>query len=191
MYWNPVTGLDGTGTTTFQLSFSPGSTDYRFGGVSVYTDALPNYTEFSNLFDQWRITRVMVRIDYGVDMFSNSGVSYNPPLVHHVTDYDDPGDLTLTAMMEYPQVRVHSFKQNGYTALTLGLSPMPLRDIAGSGVATGYAPSSVSPFLRTAEMTIPHYGLKYALAGAGASVNAVIGYFNIVVWYDLEFCNPK
>lgn len=191
LYWNPVSGIDGTGTTTMQLTFSPGATDYRLGGVSVYTDSLPNMTDFTNLFDQWRITNVMVRIDYGTDMFSNSGVSYAHPLVYHVTDYDDSTDLTLSAMLEYPQIRIHQFKQDGYTPLVLSLEPMPLRDIAGSGVATGYAPSSVSPFIRTAETTIPHYGLKFAIGGAGASINAVIGYLNVIIWYDLEFCNPK
>lgn len=191
VYWNPVAGLDGTATTTMQLSFSPGATDFRFGGVSVYTDALPNSAEFSALFDQYRVKDIMIRIDYGNNVWDNSGVSYGTPLVQYVADYDDPGDLTLTAMQEYPQMRVHSFNQNGYTPLILKLNPVPLRDIAGSGVATGYAPSSVSPFLRTAEMSIPHYGLKFAVNGAGASVNSVLGYFNVIVWYDLELTNPK
>lgn len=133
----------------------------------------------------------MVRIDYGNHVFDNSGVSYAVPLLNYVADYDDPGDLTLTAMQEYPQMRVHSFNQNGYTPLILSLKPVPLRDIAGSGVATGYAPSSVSPFLRTAEMSIPHYGLKFALNSAGASANAVLGYLNVIIWYDLELANPK
>jgi len=41
--------IDGALATTMQLSFSPGATDYRFGGVSVYTTAIPNLAEFSNL----------------------------------------------------------------------------------------------------------------------------------------------
>lgn len=191
LYWNPVTGIDGTSTTTLQLTFSPGQTDYRLGGVSVYVDPLPNLSEFTNLFDQWRITNVIARIDYSIDMFSNSGLGYTPPFVYHVTDYDDPGDLSLNSMLEYPQVRIHQFKQDGYTPLVLSLSPKPLRDIAGTGLSTGYSPSNVTPFIRTAETSIPHYGLKFAMGAAGATSNAVIGYFNVIIWYDLEFCNPK
>jgi hypothetical protein len=191
IYWNPVAGLDGSTTSDMQFSFSPGATDYRLGGVSVYTDALPNLSEFTALFDQWRIKSVMMRIDYTIGQFSNSGVAYDPPLLSYVADYDDSTQITLSSMLEYPQVRIHNFQENGYTPLILQLEPVPLRDIAGSGVATGYAPSTVAPFLRTAETSIPHYGLKMALNGAGASVNAVLGYFNIIVWYDLEFTNPK
>lgn len=191
VYWNPVSGLDGTTYADMQLSFSPGATDYRFGGVSVYTDALPNLSEFTALFDQYRVKSVMIRIDYTMHQWSNSGVSYAPPIMSYVTDYDDPGQLTLTNMQEYPQQRVHNFLENGYSPLILQFEPVPLRDIAGSGVATGYAPSTVAPFLRTAETSIPHYGLKFALNGAGASVNAVIGYFNCIVWYELELTNPK
>lgn len=191
IYWNPVSGLDGTGTTDLQISFSPGATDWRFGGVSVYTDSLPNNSEFSALFDQWRIKSIIMRADYTVHQWDNSGVSYSIPLVSYVADYDDPGQLTLSAMQEYPQQRIHNFSENGYSPLLLQLQPVPLRDIAGSGVATGYAPSTVAPFIRTSEFSIPHYGLKLALIGNGASVNAVLGYFNISVWYDLELTNPK
>lgn len=191
VYWNPVTGLDGTGTTDMQISFSPGATDWRFGGVSVYTDTLPNNSEFTALFDQWRIKSVILRADYSIHQWDNQGVSYSVPLVSYVTDYDDPGQLTLAAMQEYPQQRVHSFMEGGYTPLLLQFEPVPLCDIAGSGLATGYAPSTVAPFLRTAEVSIPHYGLKLALSGFGASANVVQGYFNFVVWYELEFTNPK
>lgn len=190
--WYPTGGLDATGLSTMQVTFSPGATDWRLGGVSVYTDALPNSAEFSNLFDQYKVSNVMVRCDYTINNLTNSGpTSAGVPLMFHTLDYDDPGDLTLNGMLEYPQSRVHSFQTGGYQPLMLSFKPRPLMDVAGSGVSTGYSPTQVVPFLRTAEMTIPHYGLKFAINVNGASGGTIIGYFRFVIWYDLEFTNPK
>jgi len=174
-----------------QLTFAPGATDFRLGGVSIYSDALPNSTEFSQLFDQYRIAGVTVRIDFSVNVYSNSGSSYSPPLAYFIADYDDPQDATVSAVLQYPQVVTHSWTENGYKPFIAHIKPKPLRDVAGSGIGTGYSPMSSAPFIRTSDMTIPHYGVKMALVNNGASANAVIGSFLINVFYDLEFINPK
>lgn len=174
-----------------QLTFAPGATDFRLGGVSIYTDALPNNTEFSQLFDQYRIVGVTVRIDLNPNAFTNSGVAFTPPIAYFIADYDDPQDATISACLQYPQVLTHSWNTDGYTPFIAHLKPKPLRDVAGSGIATGYSPMAVAPFIRTSDMTVPHYGLKMALANNGASVNAVTGFFLINVFYDMEFINPK
>lgn len=174
-----------------QLTFAPGSTDFRLGGVSIYTDALPNNTEFSQLFDQYRIAGVTIRIDFSVNVFSNSGPAYQPPIAYFIADYDDPQDATVNAVLQYPQVITHSWSENGYKPFIVSLKPKPLRDVAGAGITTGYSPMASAPFIRTSEMTIPHYGLKMALVNNGASASAVIGNFLVNVYYDLEFINPK
>lgn len=189
--YNPAGGIDGSGQYTMQLTFAPGSTDFRLGGVSIYTDALPNNTEFSQLFDQYRIAGVTVRIDFSVNVFSNSGSAYTPPIAYFIADYDDPQDATVNQVLQYPQVITHSWVEGGYKPFIASLKPKPLRDVAGAGIATGYSPMAVAPFIRTSEMTIPHYGLKMALVNNGASASAIIGSFLVNVYYDLEFINPK
>lgn len=189
--YNPAGGIDAGGQYTMQLTFAPGATDYRLGGVSIYSDALPNNTEFSQLFDQYRVAGVTVRIDLNPNAYANSGVSFTPPIAYFIADYDDPQDASVVACLQYPQVITHSWSENGYKPFIAHLKPKPLRDVAGAGIATGYSPMSSAPFIRTSEMTVPHYGLKMALVNNGASVNAIIGYFLVNVFYDLEFINPK
>lgn len=190
--WNPVSGLDGTvGANSLQMSFAPSAIDYRFAGTSIYTDSLPSVTEFSALFDQYRISNVMIRIDYTLGLWENSGVSYKAPLIVCVVDHDDSGNAVVADLLQYPQVVTHSFDQNGYTPFIASFKPNPLMDVAGSGVSTGYAPMKIAPFIRTANLSIPHYGFKLAIMGNGASVNAVIGYFQITIYVDLEFINAK
>jgi len=189
--YNPAAGLDASGQYTMQLTFSPGATDFRLGGVSIYTDSLPNNTEFSQLFDQYRVVGVIVRIDLNPNAYANSGVAYTAPIAYFIADYDDPQDATVVQCLQYPQVITHSWSEGGYKPFIAHLKPKPLRDVAGAGIATGYSPMASAPFIRTSEMTVPHYGLKMALVNNGASVNAVIANLLISVFYDMEFINPK
>lgn len=190
--WNPQSGLDGTiGAASVQMSFAPSAIDYRFSGTSIYTDSLPSVTEFSALFDQYRISNVTLRIDYTTDLFNNSGVAYKAPLILCAIDHDDSGSATVADLLQYPQVITHSFDANGYTPFIASFRPNPLMDVAGSGISTGYAPMKVAPFIRTANLSIPHYGFKLAILANGASVNQVIGYFQFTVYVDMEFINAK
>lgn len=93
-------------------------------------------------------------------------------------------------MLQYPQCRVHNFYKDGYNPFQVTLSPKPLRDVAGSGLSTGYGPMPTAPWLRTADMSIPHYGLKMALDYFGYVQTINMGLV-ITIWYDLEFTNPK
>lgn len=48
----------------------------------------------------------------------------------------------------------------------------------------------VAPWLRTSNMTLPHYGLKLALDWMGKVQTADVQMV-ITIWYNLEFTNPK
>lgn len=189
--WNPAVGLETLSSSTLQITYAPSAIDFRIGGVSIYLDSLPSVSEYSALFDQYRIKGVTIRMDYNVNLYSNNGVAYASPLISYVMDKDDSNDLTLANMFQYPQVATHSFQENGYKPLILHFSPKPLVDIAGSGISTGYSPMKIAPFIRTTDLAIPHYGMKFAVQGNGGSVNAVIGFFQITTYVDLEFINPK
>lgn len=182
--------IDGVGATTMQLTFSPGATDYRFDGVSVYTTPVPNSAEFSALFDQWRLKGVVVRIDVPA-AYSNSGATpILLPNIYFVSDYDDPQQSLIQDMLQYPQVQLHNFYKEGYTSFMVSLSPKPLRDIAGSGISTGYGPMAVAPWIRTADFSVPHYGLKLAFDWFGLTQVTDVPMV-MTIWYELEFTNPK
>lgn len=176
--------------STLQLTFSPGSTNYRLGGTSLYSDALPNSAEFSNLFDDYKIKKVTVRVDLP-NAWTNSGQTpIFLPNIFWALDRNDGGDATLTDLLQYPQAQIHSFYKNGYSPLIISFSPVPLRDIAGSGVLTSYGAMSAPPFIRTSEMSTPHYGLKMAFDFASSAQIYTIP-LRFTVWYDLEFINPR
>lgn len=182
--------IDGLSASTLQITFAPSATDFRLDGVSIYSDVLPDVTDFSNLFDQWRLKKVIVRFDFAAGYNNSASTPIIMPSVWYVSDYDDPNSLSLTNMLQYPQVQVHNFYKNGYEPLQVSLSPKPLRDVAGAGVSTGYGPMPVAPWLRTADMSLPHYGMKFALDWMGKSQSSQVQMI-ASIWYELEFTNPK
>jgi hypothetical protein len=158
--------------------------------VSIFNSSLPNLTEFSNLFDQWRLKSVVVRGDFAAGYSSTATTPVILPNMYYVADYDDSQDCQINDMLQYPQCNVHNFYRNGYEPFQVTLQPKPLRDVAGSGISTGYGPMPVAPWLRTAEMSLPHYGLKIAFDWMGKVQTEDVPLV-ITIWYNLEFTNPK
>lgn len=176
--WTPTVGLDGYPYRSLQISFSPGGTNYRIGGTSIYTDPVPNSSEFTNLYDNYRLIQVYFRMDM-------TGAS-SSPLAIYAPDYNDVADADSSALRQYPQARVHHFLKDGYTPLVFGFEPLPLKDVAGSGVSTGYSPDMTRPFLRTAEFSIPYYGMKFYFDANGGSSSVVTNFIQITVWLEFE-----
>ncbi len=187
---NAATGLDGYPYYDMQLVFNIGSVNWRIGGTSIYTDTLPNVTELTNLYDQWRLKGVIVRVDVPLGLSNSLASSSISPLVMYAPDYDDSGSAVKADLLQYPQMKVHSFLKDGYTSLMFEFHPKPLRDIAGSGVSTVYGPMATAPWIRTSDTTTPHYGLKffYDFMGTSANVNSPLEF---TIFTDIELTNPK
>lgn len=174
-----------------QINFGGSVSNVNLGGVGVYGPTLPNSSEFAAIFDQWRITSVTLRADWNLNSYGPSHVNDSPPLLYVIADYDDSADANVQACLQYPGVRTHSFLQNGYTPMIFTIKPKPLKDVAGSGMLTTYSPDTSMPFLRTAEMTTPHYGIKIATATLGAASTSVTGFLMLTAYVDLEFVGVK
>jgi len=190
-YYGGTGGWANSGNLDFQINFAASQSEVRIGGVLVYGPSTPNSTELSNLFDQYRIMGVTVRIDWDYNSFPVSGGTNIAPLLYYVADYDDSGSAIVSGLLQYSGVRTHSFMHDGYTPLITYIKPKPLRDVAGTGVLTSYGPMSNAPWLRTAEMTTPHYGLKFCSSGFSLGGTTLTGTATITSFIDMEFVNPK
>lgn len=188
--YNPVFGFFGA-SPNLQFNFAASASEIRLGGVSVYGPTLPNASEFAAIFDQWRITSVTLRADWNLNSYSTTDVASAPPLLYIAPDYDDSSDANVSTLLQYPGVRTHSFYQNGYSPLIFTIKPKPLKDVAGGGVTTTYSPDTSMPFIRTAEMTTPHYGIKIATQTLGGSSSVNTGFCMFTAYVDLEFVGVK
>jgi len=195
--WTQDIGYYGTngwfnqGVPDFQINFGGSQSNINIGGVGVYGPSTPNSAELSNMFDQYRISQVTIRIDWVYNSYPVSSGNAVAPLIYYVADYDDSGSAVLSSLLQYPGVRTHSFLQNGYTPLVFQVKPKPLRDIASTGLLTSYGPMTTAPWIRTAELATPHYGMKFCASQFGLGGSALIGNISITCYIDMEMANPR
>lgn len=195
--WTQDIGYYGTngwfnlGSPDFQINFAASVSNVNLGGVAVYGPTTPNSSELSALFDQYRLTQATIRIDWDYNSYPVSGGTAVAPLIYYVADYDDSGSAIVSGLLQYPGVQTHSFLENGYKPLIVTVKPKPLRDIASTGILTAYGPMTTAPWIRTSDLTTPHYGLKFCASQFGLAGTALIGQITITCYLDMEFCNPR
>lgn len=141
--------------------------------VSAYALTLadiPNYTEFTALFDQYKINFVrfsFIPFSNAVSVAEHGTVLPNStlPVLMRYTDYDDaiiPSAVENT-FMENGKVRRNLWNRT----IKIGFQPKILNQVYKTALATGYAPSDKSIWIDTNDITVPHYGLKVMVTGAG------------------------
>jgi len=150
---------------------------------------LPNSTEFTNLFDCYRINSVTLRFDWSRNSADLSGTSIisssvNPaPLMYSVLDYDDNVSLANSqAAQQYGTCKLHNFAANPTYQRTF--TPLPAINYYKSAIATSYGRPKGPQWIDTGSPDTPHYGLKVVVfLSETSSVNSGV----IYVQYTVNF----
>ena len=188
--------LTNTGYPGMQMQFSLSKTFWWFGGSNpTYTADLPNYTEITNMYDQYRIKYVELTFLYNANSFSSPGaVSYSPLIFGYVRI------MMILVMLFY----LTSFNiimllcglQLSLLNLLLKIRPKPSNMVYGSSNTTGYGPVNgkqwISTQLTPSQQAV-HYGIKMVAdvpVPQGTSTD-ILGYFSIFVKYHIEVKNTK
>lgn len=173
------TGILGGLTTTSNNGLFLGTPVAAPGGSGLYDvpfsvlgrlDELSAYTEFTNLFDQYRIDSVKVQ----VQTWNASNAPATPlPYVQYLTDKDDAALPSISLMREKMGVKTKYFSANR-PAITMGFRPRVASEVFSNGVSTGYGVGRPM-FVNSTYPSVEHYGLKgvirnlYIPAQAGVS----------------------
>jgi cellobiose phosphorylase len=146
----------------------------------TFTD-LAQYSSFSAIFDQYRITDIEVWLIPGLSTSAlQSGVSGN---YYTVTDYDDDTTPTSsTALTQYTNVMQTPLNQGQYRRW----KPHVAEALYGGGAFTSYG-NIPAPWIDVASNSVKHYGFKAISAGA-ASSGTVIS-FQLIVRIHFECRN--
>lgn len=154
------------------------------GAMSFALSSLPNATEFTALFDQYKIMKVKldfipfgdnVNLPISTMSGANGLVSPGGPLVTAI-DYDDnnvPG--TAADLIQYQASRVTPIPKR----LKMTLRPKFATEVYRSAIATGYG--ARTGWLDCANSDIPHYGVKYYM-NAPSALNSSFSY---QVWAEV------
>jgi len=125
------------------------------GGLAFQFNQLPSYTEFTNLFDEYRINGIKIQL---IPNFT--GADLNPttsavsvPNIWSIIDHDDStSPANLEELLQYPNCRM----TRGSRTHTRFFRPSCLIDVAG--ITTGV---KFKQWINLANTNIPHYGFKY------------------------------
>lgn len=128
---------------------------------------LPNYTEFTNLYDQYKITTVVCHVQLvsnpDAGNILNSATAGNNssnwyPKLWYVRDYDDSSSLTLDDMRQYAKAKMVVLRPN--KTYRIACKPAILMQAYDTAISTAYIPKW-NQWVDAASSGVPYYGLKF------------------------------
>jgi hypothetical protein len=165
---------------SFHRSFSVGNitgstTGETDGAVTVTLASFPDYTDFTNLFDTYRILQAVVEFN---PLFLDTTATTNYPPLATVIDYDDGNSTAYAQLEEYDSFMITQTGQYFQRVFTPRIALA-----AYSGTFTSYSQPKAGTWIDVASTGVVHYGLKYALPICGAA-NSV---WSVTVHAILQF----
>lgn len=152
---------------------------------------VPNYTEFSALFDYYRIRGVHIKVIYTNNVANSSsavGAVAQPialPTLQCVEDLDDGiAPLTDGELLQRSGVKLLTLGTNG--PIDLFVQPRYADTILTDAAAQPAAVGNRSTWLDSNFPGVQHYGYKFHLTNWPATPLQA-GYFQFFFTYDLEF----
>lgn len=139
-------------TQTFPIGKIASDNGYAY---QFFLAGLPDASDFTNLYDQYRILKVHVRL-----VLNTPNITTAYPRITSVVDYDDSTAPTVeTDLLQYPNAKVCQFSptvvQHEYEFAPRAATAM------FQGVTTGYALAKAGQWLDGGYPTISHYGTKF------------------------------
>lgn len=130
--------------------------NYIAAGAENQLSQLPNSSEFTALFDQYKIKKVewtyMPRFD---NVEVNTSIATPMPRIYTVIDRDDSSTpLTLNQMLQYADVKSTAFNKPVKVTYTPSLAASVY-----AGVTSGYSPKS-NQWIDISVPSVSHYGHK-------------------------------
>lgn len=175
-----VSQTDDAGTT--YLGYS--------GAYTFKLSDLPNYTEFTNLYDQYKITGIAIEFRptfSGLDLnFSaNSANGTLIPDIRSVVDLDDDTPIANeNELLQYQNIKW----TRGTKVHRRYFKPKFATEIFRTALTTGYRPSQ--GYLDTSYPEIPHYGFKVWIDDTAAT-EASAWLYRVYVTYYVKFKGVK
>lgn len=168
-------------TAYYSGSISGSTVLDTFGATAFALNLCPNYTEFTTLFDMYKICAV--KVSY-MPRANSAEVGTNQGLVKFFTvvDYDDSNNPTsINELLQYESLKTTNTTKdhNRY------LKPKLAKALYQSAVSTAYG--ATRGWIDCENPGVPHYGLKYALQTLPTGNQS----YDVKVTYYLAFKNVR
>lgn len=144
--------------TDAEIKFALYGAQISLGGTPLYNASLPNRTEFTNLFNEYKIEEVEMTL-----FFSNNNSSLNSPQISLpiLNVAFDPNDINATSLSDIQQFENLITFQMGNGAdrtRTFKFKPKP-QILNYNGATSGYS-TMKDGWINSTYYDVPHYGVK-------------------------------
>lgn len=130
------------------------------GAITFSLSDLPNLSEFSNLFDYYKLSGVKLRFTTLLDSNSQTGLNSYFPKMYYAYDYDDSvAPNNSDDLRQRAGCKIRWLLPNRSHGIFI--RPKYLNQIY-NGVSTGYQLGKQG-WLDMSDSGAPHYGLKYVI----------------------------
>jgi len=147
---------------------------------------VPSASDFTNLFDQYRITAVEAVYVFSTHILS-SAARY--PRLTFAVDYSDAGNPTSESdVLQYQNAEAFQFGQVKHTFKRM-LKPRAAL-AAFEGAFSGYGMASANQWFDTADASIEYYGTKEWVSNYNTTL-ATGALINVYHRYHFEFKNAR
>lgn len=182
-----------TGLFNMQFNFTLQGVNASFGGAAPTMLTLPNYTEFTALYDQYRINWVDCEFMFSNNMSNVTSPGTTLPVMYLAKDYDDSNVANYTDLQQYSTLQVWQLgQQQGRDGIHhVRVKPNVDTAVYQSALVQGYARSKPI-FIDTSSPAVPHYGVKIAydpIFTPAAATN--VGYLTVNFKYHLTLAHSK
>lgn len=147
------------------------------GATSFALSGVPAYTEFTALYDVYKLTRV--RIEF-IPRYSapELGSAASRRQFFTAIDYDDANSagLDISTILERSSVK----RTTNTSKHVRTLIPKVAKPIYQDGISTAYGPGR--SWIDCAQAAVPHYGLKWVLENA-SNASSLMSYDAYVTYY--------
>lgn len=139
-------------------------TSYGQGALIFKLEDLPNYGEFTNLYDRFRITGVKLIWRMTQDKATTAAYQGQKPTLVLARDYNDSVSWsTINDAMQYQKSKIITLSHDGNQQYTTSMFLKPAVSMSTYRVGVTNANSaSWKAQVSTADYNTPFYGVKYA-----------------------------
>jgi len=183
---NQSVGITNGVANGFDLTISPAlaATDFIVAGATMYQPVLPNASELTNLFDQYRIKKCYVELRWTQTEAPVTTSTTCAPIVHIANDYNSTGAFNSADMMQYPDLKTYQLGQS--KAIRWSFEPRVRVDALTNGGVLSSSAFNTTGWLDSSSTNIQHLGTKVYFDMGGQTTNVSLGRIHMKVTYEIE-----
>lgn len=188
---NQVYGWN-SGGFLLALGFSLDKMSCFINGASTFAPAVPDYTDFTALFDQYQIRGVELEMFWSKNIAGEQTAAYCTPMLWSALDFDDVANTSLSQLQQYPAVRTTCMGEDGGKVFRQSFRPVARLQVPDGSGGTAYAPLlDGNQWIDVANPSVGFYGIKVFLDMFGRSSNIDLGTIMICAKIDYAFKNVR